>query len=156
MVWTAALALFAAQAGTTVFQKEAWFERQPKRRQLVLTSAYDEALKRSKVIVAVSDSGTRWMVRPMDIAPIWEKEDRHPFIWVFADHSSDKTVSRRETRYRFAFNCEAVTYKVLTEVHYGPKGDVLWDRPVSPYSQYEAVVPETMAEALYKDVCDKF
>ncbi len=131
-----------------------WENYGPLGRDAVFLLADNPETKDTKMKIGASPSGTVMRVRVSDLATIWRAEIKNPRIWVFMDHSKDSMRKERESKVRFGVNCVAQTYAELSTIRYGPGGTVLGSRSIDDVSwNYEAIIPETLSEAIAKEVC---
>lgn len=123
-------------------------------RDIVRVSAADPKLKYSKIIIGVTDQGSRWMARAMDLVEAWDTPSAIRKLWVFIDHSKDATQKARESRMRVSVNCADKSYAILAIISYAPDGKIISNDSASDISSnYSAVIPETMAESVERELC---
>jgi len=67
------------------------------------------------------ESGTVWR---LDADAVSGPEDARQ-AWVIADHTNDKTVSKRETKTLYRIDCKTTAYRTLSIVEYNGEGDSL-------------------------------
>lgn len=67
------------------------------------------------------DNGTVWRLDADAVTG--PKEARQ--AWVIADHTNDKTVTKRETKTLYRIDCNTTAYRTLSMVEYNGKGDSL-------------------------------
>jgi len=123
-------------------------------RDVVYAAASDDRLKYSKIVIATTDAGSRWMARAADLVEAWDKGGKYPHIWLFIDHSKDKTHKARETRMRAAVRCDEQMFAILSMTDYAANGTVIYSSTTPDFpSAYTAIIPETMAEAVQRELC---
>jgi hypothetical protein len=76
--------------------------------------------------------------------------------WVKVDHSQDKSVSWRQTMSLWSFKCNEQKYRVLTTVRYDSYGKVISSHNSPEYSygsNFDPIIPDSIAEAVFISVC---
>lgn len=76
-------------------------------------------------------------------------------IWIKIDHSKNATKKARESKELWRFNCASRSVFTRSYVDYAPNGSILHSGSNEPLlgSDYEPIIPESTAEAVYKVVC---
>jgi hypothetical protein len=76
--------------------------------------------------------------------------------WVKIDHSKDRSVTWRESKRLFSFDCTTEKYKMLSYVNYDTYGKVVASQSFSDSSYgigYEPIIPESMVETIGDVAC---
>lgn len=108
-------------------------------------------------------SGTGGVVVKVDVESVRELpaiQIRRPFpvrqIWVQMDFSQDKSVTYREQRQLFRFNCIAETGMIASSVTYNPDGRVARSWSDEDYDfKYEPQTPDTIGYAIMEFACGR-
>lgn len=121
-------------------------------RRIVAMAAESPSGRTRKFPIASAQTGSVWSVRAMDVAPIWRRNDTNPQVWVFLDHSKDKTVQDRSGKRLYAIDCVRRTTKTLSIIGYDARGKVTFNHSAS-YAASQPIVPETVMEAVAEFIC---
>ncbi|WP_435198965.1 surface-adhesin E family protein [Qipengyuania sp. 902] len=108
-------------------------------------------------------SGTTGVIVKVDVESVRELpaiQIRRPFpvrqIWVLMDFSQDKSVTYRERRQLFRFNCTAETSMIASSVTYNPDGRVARSWSDEDYDfKYEPETPDTIGYTIMEFACGR-
>lgn len=99
--------------------------------------------------IASDVSGSVWQMRYRDIQ---NSTNKSPRTWVTVDHSKDRTVTVRETKHFYEFDCDGRRAKLLSRIRYNA-GGVVADSHEPSYPSFEFVAPDTVLERALDMAC---
>lgn len=117
----------------------------------VAAEAKDSAQSRGEwYYIGISQQKTITYARTVDLLKA-NPESTNARVWVKMTHKFDSTIKFRETKFLYEVNCPAQTMKTLSMIAYLPDGTSKSHVPT--YAPAEPIAPDTISEAIAKELC---
>ena len=113
----------------------------------LLLSGAEPALAADWWYIGTPNSGGNWLG---DLESLTTgTPERMVWVWMFAKSRSERI---QQSKYRFAINCTAASFRVVSYIDYALDGSVL-ESGSTPYAAASPVAPETMGETVSNFAC---
>lgn len=119
---------------------------------LALALAQDSDLPRGPITFFRDINGAVYSLDPTRMTFRDDRTDKSVTVWVYVDHTADRTTKARTVKELVVVYCGSQTYAVRSYNEYGVDGSAMrsWD---SPYASPGNIVPDTFPDGLAQTVC---
>jgi hypothetical protein len=119
---------------------------------LASLSLFSSAAHAEWMRLITSRGGAVWYMDPDRIKKVGGKTQ----AWVKIDHTSDRSVSWRETLQMISFDCPGQKYRMLSYVAYDTYGKTVGSKNQPDYGYgvgYDPIIPDSVMESVAEVAC---